>query len=433
MKLQLCDKAARIEKATLSLRNPPLKDMVSRLLYLFLLDFLSGVELELMYFKDKRQNYRSIRINWGAIIVFSWLMLICFDTIALGNTIKFALNSSTDSNYVWCITVALWTIVDAVFISTFITLWTHVLLPSRLFSRIKILKSLVVGQLVYYHDNSFVHDVFNAASHFFVSVRLASLLPNIHGDVKSALFSYSTVWPREHFRSQGVVPFGAEMSHFWNLIVKFCVLTNPYIYDVIITTIVSLLVGVAVLLEGVALLTRPVLGFTVLGIIGLVIIFVVFYGMYAGRNRSPVSPCELEWQTFYGKNTLEDVDENDCAVDNMGGTDFWSPHDDFFPDVVSSNAGNDENRLALKRIKADYDMYDFGLEEDPFYFENNQQLPSDFSTGEENKRENGQVLDFDNSYDRIVHSCSAESYQSSEQAKDENRIIVKNFNESATL
>ena len=256
LKLELCDTAARLEGALLNNHNTSHSFIISRLLFLFLLDFLSGIDLAVLSFKDKRNKYFRPGIYSDKTRKFIWAMCIGLDCVWIGFTLYFARTASRNSQYAWCVTFALWLLIEILFISSCVALWTHVWLPSFSYHSIQKIRHHVQRYLT--HDEKQGEDLlFNAATHFFVSQRLAASLVDIESRVKDAVLRFSTEWPREKFQVQGVVPKGSEHSGPWYHFVRFCVSMRQPELDMLIWTVISLIVGCITVLLGIAYQNYP--------------------------------------------------------------------------------------------------------------------------------------------------------------------------------
>jgi hypothetical protein len=271
-KLELTDSAARLEGALLDNHNTSHSFIISRLLFLFLLDFVNGIDLAVLSFKDKRNKYFRPGVYSDETRKFIWAMCVGLDCLWIGFTLYFAGTASRNAQYAWCVTFALWLLIEVLFVSSCVALWTHVWLPS--FSHHSIQKIRHHIQRYLTHDEKQGQDLlFNAAAHFFVSQRLATSLVEIESRAKDAVLRFSTEWPREQFVVQGVVPKGSDESGPWYHFVRFCVSMRQPELDMLVWTVISLILGCITVLLGIAYQIYPSLTLVLVAfVVGSVVI-----------------------------------------------------------------------------------------------------------------------------------------------------------------
>jgi len=302
-KLKSAEATAHNEKTTLSDRSFSLKTAISRLLYLFLEDFVDGIDLSNMRNKDKRGRlfFSTGAISWLRKIV-AWVVFTGLNMAMLCYTLVFAFSASHRSQYAWGVTLAVWFLVEILFVSTVVTLWTHVWVPSFSHAAVKRTKTAIVRHLVTAADNTTDHPgSFNAAKHFFASHRLAAMLPEIEGDAKTAVLKFSTEWPREQFVAQGVVPSGSATSGLWYHIVRCSVSLHPVVHDVLLSTVVSVLMGCVTVVIGSVYETNSVLSLAVIGVLLCMVLSVLVACAYLSTREIRISPQEMEWATVYAE------------------------------------------------------------------------------------------------------------------------------------
>ena len=295
-KLELCDFTARKEKMELEVRKSTLNYRVSRLLFLFLIDFLDGIDLAVILNKDRRDHFfhgnPSKKVAWCW-----WTAIIVFDIVMLAFTIRYALSTTESVQYIWFLIIVIWFIVDVFFINTFLTLWTQVLIPSFSYSHIKRVKSAVIGHLLDAVRLRQVSTSFNAASHFFVSHRLAASLTEIESDAKNAILSFHTVWPQMEFVNQGIIPPPSSSNRFLRGIVSGSVKMSPLVCDFTAVTVISLLLGIILIILGAAYQKNPVIAFSsAAGMLCLVLLFFMLGAWSKGRNDS-LSLINQKWNS----------------------------------------------------------------------------------------------------------------------------------------
>ena len=379
-KLESCDSAARGEKAALETQHTSLKDKVSRLLFLFLVDFLDGIDLAVVRNKDKRDRYFGGDAPSKVAMYCGWLMLVVLDIAMIGYTLLFALNASGNSQYAWCVTFAVWLFVEIVFISTIVTLWVHVWLPSFSYSGLQRVKTAVIQHLLRAADNIHAQTSFNAASHFFVSVRLASSLTEMDSDAKTAVLAFNTEWPREEFVRQGVVPSGSAASGVWYHLVRGSVSMPPVAHDVLVTTAVSLLVALIAWFLGAVYQTSPAIALAAVGVLICIIASIYVVGACSSGRGESLSPGERDWESVYANRMADngDDDDNDDDDNDDDGDDDDDSRFESFGLVslsridLNSNVGSEEFGHVPERLppRSILDMDDdLGKEEDPFYLD----------------------------------------------------------------
>ena len=295
-KLELCDFTARKEKMELEVRKSTLNYRVSRLLFLFLIDFLDGIDLAVILNKDRRDHFfhgnPSKKVAWCW-----WTAIIVFDIVMLAFTIRYALSTTESVQYIWFLIIVIWFIVDVFFINTFLTLWTQVLLPSFSYSHIKRVKSAVIGHLLDAVRRRQVSTSFNAASHFFVSHRLAASLTEIESDAKNAILSFHTLWPQMEFVNQGIIPPPSSSNRFLRGIVSGSVKMSPLVCDFTAATVISLLLGIILIILGVAYQKNPVIAFSsAAGMLCLVLLIFMLGAWSKGKNDS-LSLINQKWNS----------------------------------------------------------------------------------------------------------------------------------------
>jgi hypothetical protein len=309
-KLELCDNAVRREHADLMNAHISLDDKTSRLMYLFLLDFLDGVDFAILSCKDKRDRYYRTSAPSKMATYFGWTLFIGLDVFMIAYTVLFNMNASGMSQYAWCVTFSIWLLVDLLFVNTAMTLWTHVFLPSFSYAGINQVKAAVIQHLFDVNKNP-VQSSFNAAKHFFVSVRLASLLTDIDSDMRTAVMSFHTEWPREKFVGQGVTPSGSNASGFLYPFVHVCASLHPVVHDILMTTILSILAGLITLLHGMAYSESPIIAFGSASVFLCLVLSIYIGGACCSKNDLSLNSEERKWENFSRCDIAKDDDKDD--------------------------------------------------------------------------------------------------------------------------
>jgi hypothetical protein len=250
-----------------------------------MIDFMSGIDLAVLSFKDKRDRYYRVGSASDEVRHCCWVVFVVLDAAMIGYTIMFAVSASRNSQYAWFITFIVWLVVEIVFVSTLVALWTHVLLPSFSYAGVKRVEKAVLGHLLD-SDNETQEEApaFNAAAHFFVSHRLATFLAEIDSEAKTAVLNFATVWPREAFVALGIVPAGSEESGLWFRIVLICVSMHHPEHDVLIMTVCSLVMGFITLLLATSYQATPIVALIVVILLCCGVMLIYLSGIYSTIN-----------------------------------------------------------------------------------------------------------------------------------------------------
>ena len=370
--LKKCDEAAKNEETALQSMGSTFDETISRLMYLFLADFIGGVDISILHNKDIRdRNYLVSTANNGVPNYGVLLTLIGLDMSMIGYTVLFALNASTESQYAWCKTFAVCLLVETVFVNTMVTVWTHVWIPSFSYAAIQRIKSAVIKHLVPTSpiDRGDVSFTFNASKHFFVSHRLAALLTEVDSDVKTAVLHFSTPWPLEQFVTRGVVPHGSEAFGLWYHLVRCCISMHPFVHDLVITTVFSVLTGIATVILGSFYESNSTVTIAVVGILVCVVLCLLLAGAYIFDETFRHNEREIEWNSenrtdFYYDDAGAGTDGTVAAIDPinddfsfvLGGIDSVASDDPFyFKSTATGEAGEME---CDDECSSSYDMND---------------------------------------------------------------------------
>jgi len=298
--LTKCDLIARKEKAAMSVDVNSLDAIISRLLFIFFADFVDGIDSSVLTYKDERwrcylQQGSNNKVETSIVRAF----FLVVDMAMIGCTVIFALSASRDVQYAWCQTFAVWIVVEVLFVSTVVALWTHVWLPSFSYSALQRTKDAVIQHLLMTTVGEPGLHAFNAAKHFFVSHRLAALLPEIESDAKTAVLKFSTEWPRERFVAQGVVPRGSATSGLWYHIVRGCANMHHPEHDMLVLTITSLVVGFITMLLGVTYRNTPDLALTISCLLGFVFVCIWLVGAISFALLNESKSDDMEQKRMY--------------------------------------------------------------------------------------------------------------------------------------
>lgn len=203
---------------------------ISRLLFLFLMDRLSpsGLVFTLLKQKDTKNQEelfgRVISPSESSVRIYVGIFfLVVAHALMLSYTIMFASQHSKQRQAAWVMTFAVWVIIEIVLNSTIVALWSHVVVPLYIQKSISRVKAETCQALFACRRNAaLLSTQFNAATHFFVSVRLVSLMHAPAAafennddagralELMRALQSFQTVWPRGYGDGSGSVDHTME-------------------------------------------------------------------------------------------------------------------------------------------------------------------------------------------------------------------------------
>lgn len=218
--LRSCDGAARQESRAFSKRPFGEAEKISRLIFLCVSDHLSGLELTVLKNKDlrdQRELHGTTRPSCFLKKVPHFLLcvgkvsFIAVVAAMLAYSIWFSLVYSELRLQAWVRTFVFWAVIEVALSSTFISIWSNVIVPLCVYQRVVEKRNKVYGIISGRRGCIDVSDIdrgadrkenvreqFNAAAHFFVSVRLASQLPVMVGRAertRQAVLSLNTAWP----------------------------------------------------------------------------------------------------------------------------------------------------------------------------------------------------------------------------------------------
>jgi hypothetical protein len=207
-----------------------------RLLYLFQKDLLPGINGEILETKSSRDHIILSPASPRKKIL-AWSFLLFLDLGMLFYVFLFAISQDSHRQLAWGRSLGMYLLLDIVFISTFMVIFMHVLLPSMIMRDIGKIKEKVRGNIQSFYEKklneakeddeksqvegerslhlkkrgrnknttSLVKDKhsemncvsFNSVKYLFLSFRLAELFPEL--PASQIILQYSSPWPKQSY------------------------------------------------------------------------------------------------------------------------------------------------------------------------------------------------------------------------------------------
>ena len=121
----------------------PPKAKGKRLLFLFQRDLLDGVSGKILESKSNRDNISSKQVSVEAKVL-GWTFLALLNLGMLGYVLLFAINQSVHRQGAWALSFLLWLVVEILFVSSCVVLFTHVVVPSFIMKDVNKIKLKLV-------------------------------------------------------------------------------------------------------------------------------------------------------------------------------------------------------------------------------------------------------------------------------------------------
>eukprot|EP00602_Paraphysomonas_sp_CaronLab_P009942 CAMPEP_0185035854 /NCGR_PEP_ID=MMETSP1103-20130426/27905_1 /TAXON_ID=36769 /ORGANISM="Paraphysomonas bandaiensis, Strain Caron Lab Isolate" /LENGTH=2281 /DNA_ID=CAMNT_0027573125 /DNA_START=277 /DNA_END=7122 /DNA_ORIENTATION=- len=261
----------------------------SRLVFLFLRDFLVGSVLQIVSSKDRRDNKKQsvVGVHWKAA---GWVLYVCANAGMFCYIIIFAVNEDRPRQRAWVFTYFAYLIMDIFLVSVFFVLWTHVCIPLAASKPVQLARENLVRIILDLQSSDRPPSTFNAAKYLFTSHRVASALTSV--EEQSVVMRFGTVWPKTYFESQRVVLPGTHskpLGWFYS-IAAACVAMPLFVHDFVVSLILTAGIGYIAILHVHLFRVNP--GYVVIpaaGVIALVFILGIVYG--AARYPDVASPA----------------------------------------------------------------------------------------------------------------------------------------------
>jgi hypothetical protein len=207
-----------------SLKTEHLKS--KRLLFLFQRDLIPGITGELLDGKDQRENTILRTTPWD-IKMISWLFLGLLNLGMLFYIFLFALLQDSHHQLAWGRSLGIYLLLDCLFVSSFMVLFTHVVLPVFTMKEVKKIQKKLIETIRQFFDRmklqqhppdeegeedneheqlekGILYDpitkgVFNAAKYLFLSYRIAELYPTLKAS--KIILQYQSPWPKQSYQN----------------------------------------------------------------------------------------------------------------------------------------------------------------------------------------------------------------------------------------
>lgn len=179
-----------------------------RLLFLFQLDLLPGVQGRILEAKANRDQQKRSSVEWSTKIAV-WLIVGLMDIGMLFFIFLFALTQDYHRQNAWFLSFVMWLVVEVCLSSTNTVIVTHMVIPTIIMKDINVIKKRLVDNIRDYQSSLTADskkkrkkeeetNKFNAADYLFVSNRLAKSYPDMKESQIITMFS--TPWPRVSYQ-----------------------------------------------------------------------------------------------------------------------------------------------------------------------------------------------------------------------------------------
>ena len=283
------------------------KEISQRLLFLFQCDLLPGISGEILQSKSQRDNVSVPPVSrWVNIAGCFALFMLNFGMLFY--IFLFALRQTSHRQSAWFQSFILWLIVEILFVSTSIVLFTHILIPMIAMKDVTKIKKRLLDSIKDFNGNlrreqQSAAEHFNAAKYLFVSTRLAAHYPTIKA--AAIIRQFNTPWPKKSYQHYSDVSKAynrkfSAISRSLSLLLMFFV-TNllnvpPTLQDMVIHMVTTTTIGYTILLHIELFYIFPVLAFVPFVSICLAVHFYIQYDKQNTKKKLarllPVSSAE---------------------------------------------------------------------------------------------------------------------------------------------
>jgi hypothetical protein len=179
-----------------------------KLFRLFCLDLLPGLQGKILHSKFLRNDPKRKNVS-KEIKIISSIFVFVLNFSMVYYSFLFASQKSNDIQDAWFLSFVIWIIVDIFVSSSFVVIFTHVIVPLMIYSDIEKIKDKLTENVQSYrrtlkNRNHFSNTVeplkFNAADFLFISFKMCKLFPDLKESKMILIFS--TPWPRHSYQHE---------------------------------------------------------------------------------------------------------------------------------------------------------------------------------------------------------------------------------------
>ena len=325
-------KSITFEAQLLKFKQSSKKEIGRRLLFLFQCDLLPGVSGKILELKGNRDHPKVTSKSKNAKLL-GWIFLLVLNLSMLFYILLFAFTQTGSRQSAWFQSFAIWLLMEIIFVSTFMVLFTHILIPTMIMKDLSQIKKKLIENIRDYqekvldnktstddHDN---HEVkFNAAKYFFVSTGISELYPHLKESKIISMFT--TPWPKQSYcrvtdvSKQYSKKFSA-LTRSASIIIIFLmghfVSLPSGVQDMFVHVANTSAVGYIVLLHLQLYQIFPILVMIPAVTIGIIVHFVIV----SGKADAKVRLAKLFPVRSSNQNHIADIEpEKSTVIDNSG-------------------------------------------------------------------------------------------------------------------
>jgi hypothetical protein len=324
------------------------KEKGKRLLFLFQRDLLPGVSGKILESKGQRDNIAVQSVSWEAKAA-GWAFIGLLNVGMLFYILLFALSQTVHRQGAWALSFLLWLVVEILFVSSAVVVFTHIFIPSLIMKDVNKIKLKLADSIRAFNKSVRTRrrlstsdtitddpESFNAASYLFVSSRLAQQW----SDLREAqiIIQFRTPWPKQSYQRETDVSKSyskkfSALTRSASVIAVFF-LTNllqipPALQDMVVQMCTTAVLGYTILLHVDLYRFYPLL----VVLPALLLVVIVHFVIRSGRANA-----RLKLQRMFG------LDKSDADADDAvtAEADECTPRESQDLETGSRDSADDE-------------------------------------------------------------------------------------------
>jgi hypothetical protein len=324
------------------------KEKGKRLLFLFQRDLLPGVSGKILESKGQRDNIAVQTVSWEAKAA-GWAFIGLLNVGMLFYILLFALSQTVHRQGAWALSFLLWLVVEILFVSSAVVVFTHIFIPSLIMKDVNKIKLKLADSIRTFNKSVRTRrrlstadtitddpESFNAASYLFVSSRLAQQWPDLRE--AQIITQFRTPWPKQSYQRETDVSKSyskkfSALTRSASVIAVFF-LTNllqipPALQDMVVQMCTTAVLGYTILLHVDLYRFYPLL----VVLPALLLVVIVHFVIRSGRANA-----RLKLQRMFGLDK-SDADDSDAVT---AEADEATPRDSQDLETGSRDSADDE-------------------------------------------------------------------------------------------
>ena len=285
----------RLEEESAAIQSLSNREKGKRLMFLFQRDLLPGVSGKILESKGQRDNIAVTFVSWQAKVA-GWTFIGLLNVGMLFYILLFAVSQTAHRQGAWALSFALWLVVEILFVSSAVVVFTHIFIPSLIMKDVNKIKAKLVDSIRAFNASIKQHregdeadneeeqgdGSFSTTDYLFVSSRMAKKWSELRE--AKIIAQFRTPWPKQSYQREVNVSksYSKKFSAFTRSasILAMFFLTNlvqvpPSVQDMLVQMCTTTALGYTILLHINLYKIFPVLVIIPLCIVATVVHFII--------------------------------------------------------------------------------------------------------------------------------------------------------------